>query len=438
MKNLLLNTILLGLFLIAGMKLQAQPPVKFNYQGIARAADGNPLVNQALGFRISIIDGSAAGTVQFVETHTATTNSSGLYTLTIGAGTAVTGTIMSPTWPGTGTFIKVEIDPAGGAAYVDAGTTELKYVPYSIMSNFSVAADQARRLTLFGSADNVLTHNGTGWTAAPGPWVKTGTVLSMNNAGLGVNQVYVGSSAGSPSSFMDVVDGTAGRSTLTANQINTTGTAFQAAVKGVNFATDANGYGVYGLHNGTGSGVYGESNTTSAGGIGVKGTCSGSGAGVLGSAAAGTAGNGVYGSADQGSGVFGGANSGTGVDGTSTSAAGVRGRGNTGVWAEANTTANAVALRVDGHVKAVGTNKFAYRTGETTVAVGEFTLTHGNQAATDIIMVTPVHTSNSLTGFPGYYLHWNSTAWKIYNASDDGTPLLFPIGTSFNVIVIRL
>lgn len=480
MKKLLLNTILLGLFLIAGMKLQAQPPVKFNYQGIARAADGNPLVNQALGFRISIIDGSAAGTVQFVETHTATTNSSGLYTLTIGAGTAVTGTIMSPTWPGTGTFIKVEIDPAGGAAYVDAGTTELKYVPYSIMSNFSVAADQARRLTLFGSADNVLTHNGTGWTAAPGPWVKTGTVLSMNNAGLGVNQVYVGSSAGSPSSFMDVVDGTAGRSTLTANQINTTGTAFQAAVKGVNFATDANGYGVYGLHNGTGSGVYGESNTTSAGGIGVRGYCRGAGAGVLASADASAAGNGVYATAGSGNGVLSSSLSGSGVRGTSSSGAGVMGlstssdgvvgvssaangvkgtattgtgvsgeasttglgvygSGKIGVWAQANEAqAPAIALQVTGAVKATGSNKFAYRTGETTVAVGEFTLSHGNQAATDIIMVTPVHTDNTRTAFPGYFLNWSGTAWKIYNASDDGTPLLFPSGTSFNVIVIRL
>lgn len=429
MKNLLLNTILLGLFLMTGKALQAQPPVKFNYQGIARAADGSPLANQALGLRISILDGTATGTVQFVETHTATTNGYGLYTVAIGGGTAVTGTIMSPTWPGPAVFIKVEIDPAGGAAYQDAGTSELKYVPYAIQSLFSTAADQARRLTLFGSANNVLTHDGTSWTAAKSPWIKSGSTLYMDKTDLGVSQIGIGLTPPSlPNNFIDIRDNTTGRSILCAYQENNSGTAQEAAIKGWNQATDANGYGVFGRHNGTGVGVYGESNTSSAGGIGVKGYCIGAGAGVVGEAAPGSG----------GTGVIGGATGGTGVQGNSNSAAGVRGVGNTGVWAEANTTANAVALRVDGHVKAVGTNKFAYRTGETTVAVGEFTLTHGNQAATDIIMVTPVHTSNSLTGFPGYYLHWNSTAWKIYNASDDGTPLLFPIGTSFNVIVIRL
>ncbi len=44
MKNQILKTILLGIFLINGLLLTAQPPVKFNYQGIARAADGSPIL----------------------------------------------------------------------------------------------------------------------------------------------------------------------------------------------------------------------------------------------------------------------------------------------------------------------------------------------------------------------------------------------------------
>lgn len=477
MKNQQIKAFIITLLIFICIVVKAQPPVKFNYQGIARAADGNPLANQALGLRISIMDGSATGTVQFVETHTATTNAYGLYTLTIGGGTAVTGTIMSPSWLGTGTFIKVEIDPAGGAAYQDAGTSELKYVPYSIFSNTSGAADQARRLTLAGNATNILTHDGTNWTSAPSPWTKEGTVLSMNNVGLGVNQVYIGTQVGSSSSFMTAVDGTAGRTTFSANQTNTTGTAFEAALKGFNWATDANGYGVYGRHMGMGVGVYGESNST--GGIGVKGVSHGNGAGVVGDAAGSlfgnailgyaTGGNAVQGNSQSGAAVVGNSNSGTGVIGrsttgngvvgevtttngvkgtattgtgvsgeASTTGLGVYGSGKIGVWAQANEAqAPAIALQVTGAVKATGSNKFAYRTGVTTAAVGEFTLSHSNQAASDIIILTPVHTNEFQTTFPGYFLYWNGVTWKIYNASDDGVPATFPAGTSFNVIVIR-
>lgn len=450
MRNLLLNTILLGLFLIAGMILQAQPPVKFNYQGIARAADGSPIVNQALGIRISILDGSASGTVQFVETHTATTNAYGLYTLSIGGGTAVTGTIMSPTWSGTGTFIKVEIDPAGGAAYVDAGTSELKYVPFSIMSNFSVAADQARRLTLFGAANNVLTHDGTNWTATPGlinPNGARSTVLNANknqlvvgDPTLSVGNDYVAINA-KIDSAPDLVMGYRGMVVANANN---TKVGNNSAIVAVNNGTSGHGLYTYAANN---SAIFAESNSGStigtvnrtAVGIGLLSYAHGtSGKAVVGIASSG--GIGVEGTSTTSNGVAGTATTGTGVSGeASTTGLGVYGSGKIGVWAQANEAqAPAIALQVTGAVKATGSNKFAYRTSVSTVAVGEFTLSHSNQASTDIIMVTPVHTSNSLTGFPGYFLHWTSSEWKIYNASDDGTPILFPVGTSFNVIVIKI
>jgi hypothetical protein len=450
MKNLLLNTILLGLFLIAGMKLQAQPPVKFNYQGIARAADGNPLVNQALGFRISIIDGSAAGTVQFVETHTATTNSSGLYTLTIGAGTAVTGTIMSPTWPGTGTFIKVEIDPAGGAAYVDAGTTELKYVPYSIMSNFSVAADQARRLTLFGSANNVLTHDGTNWTAAPGLINTNGARSTVLNPIK--NQLVVGdptlSSANDYVAINTKIDSASNlilgyRGMIVANA-NNTKVGNNAAIVAFNGGTSGLGLYTFALND---PAIFAESNSGStintvnrtANGYGLISYAHGvSGTAIFGAAT--TGGTGVEGTSTTSNGVSGKATTGTGVSGeASTTGLGVYGSGKIGVWAQANEAqAPAIALQVTGQIKATGSNKFAYRTSVTTAVVAELTLSHSNQASTDIIMVTPVTTNNTLTGFPGYILNWSGSEWKIYNVSDDGIPSAFPIGTSFNVIVIRI
>ena len=450
MKNLFLNTILLGLFLMTGMALQAQPPVKFNYQGIARSADGSPLANQALGLRISILDGSAAGTVQFVETHTATTNAYGLYTLAIGGGTAVTGTIMSPTWPGPAVFIKVEIDPAGGVAYRDAGTSELKYVPYAIQSLFSTAADQARRLTLFGRANDVLTHDGTSWTATPGLINTNGARSAVLNANK--NQLVVGDPALSSGndyvainakidSAPDLVMGYRGMVVANANN---TKVGNNSAIVAVNNGTSGHGLYTYAANN---SAIFAESNSGStintvnrtANGYGLISYAHGAtGKAIFGVAT--TGGTGVEGTSTTSNGVSGKATTGTGVSGEASSTGlGVYGSGKIGVWAQANETESpAYALQVTGQIKATGSNKFAYRTSVTTVGVAEFTLSHSNQAATDIIMVTPVTTNGTLTGFPGYILHWTGSEWKIYNVSDDGTPSAFPIGTSFNVIVIRL
>lgn len=115
--------------LMMACNLQAQAPEKFNYQGIARSSSGEALANQALGVQISILDGSTA---EYVETHTVTTNGFGLYTLQIGTGTPVSGTMSGVTWSTGNKFIKVGIDPNGGSNYTALGTTELLSVPYAL------------------------------------------------------------------------------------------------------------------------------------------------------------------------------------------------------------------------------------------------------------------------------------------------------------------
>ena len=111
--------------------LQAQAPQKFNYQGIARTGAGVPMVNQALGLKISILDGNTA---QYVEKHTVMTNDIGLYTLQIGGGTVVNGSMAAVTWSTGNKKIKVLIDPNGGTNYTNMGTTELLSVPYALFA----------------------------------------------------------------------------------------------------------------------------------------------------------------------------------------------------------------------------------------------------------------------------------------------------------------
>ena len=77
----------LGLMLLSS-SLQAQTPVPsgINYQAIARNAAGSVFVNQTVSVRISVLQGSATGVVQYSETHSALTNGFGLFNLKIGSG----------------------------------------------------------------------------------------------------------------------------------------------------------------------------------------------------------------------------------------------------------------------------------------------------------------------------------------------------------------
>jgi len=128
MKNKLL---LLSFYLIAAFNLSAQVPNAFSYQGVARNNTGQPLANQAISIRASILNTSATGTIVYEETHTATTNSFGLFTLSIGSGNAITGTFVAIDWSINTKFLKIEMDATGGNNYTLAGTTQLLSVPYA-------------------------------------------------------------------------------------------------------------------------------------------------------------------------------------------------------------------------------------------------------------------------------------------------------------------
>ena len=112
--------------------LFAQTPDQLSYQAVVRDAAGNPVTNQNVGFQISIISGSITGTVEYVETHTASTNLYGIVVLNIGSGLPVTGTFSTIAWGSNSFFIKIEADPTGGISYVDMGTTQLLSVPYAL------------------------------------------------------------------------------------------------------------------------------------------------------------------------------------------------------------------------------------------------------------------------------------------------------------------
>jgi hypothetical protein len=112
--------------------VMAQAPQKMSYQSVIRNASGALVTNQAVGVKISLLQGSATGTAVYVETQSPTTNANGLASFQIGAGTVVSGSFASINWAAGPYFVKTETDPTGGSNYTIAGTTQLLSVAYAL------------------------------------------------------------------------------------------------------------------------------------------------------------------------------------------------------------------------------------------------------------------------------------------------------------------
>lgn len=152
----------------------AQVPQAFNYQAVARDASGNILASQALGMKITIHQGSSSGTVVYEETFSPTTNQFGLFTISIGTGTVVTGTFSSIAWSSGNYWLQVQMDPAGGTTYTDMGTSQLLSVPYSMYAANSGTSGVTGPTGEQGptgpaGSDGVTGPTGTGITGATGP-----------------------------------------------------------------------------------------------------------------------------------------------------------------------------------------------------------------------------------------------------------------------------
>jgi uncharacterized protein (TIGR02145 family) len=122
-------SILIALSLLLSKQASAQAPQKMSYQAVVRTAGSQLVTNKTVGMRISILQGSASGTVAYTENQTPTTNANGLLSVEIGG----TG-FNTIDWTAGTYFIKTEIDPAGGTNYTIIGTSQLLSVPYALFA----------------------------------------------------------------------------------------------------------------------------------------------------------------------------------------------------------------------------------------------------------------------------------------------------------------
>jgi hypothetical protein len=178
MKTICIQLIAVLSFLFS-FQAQSQAPYLFKYQSIARASNGNALLNATIGIRLSIHELSAGGTVIYQETHIATTNEFGLFNLNIGGGNATIGSMSGIDWANGAKFIEVEGDLTGGTNYSSFGTTELLSVPYALYAHSS-GSGAGNGLTSGTQIGNTLFWDGITWRTDDQFLFNNGSKIGIN------------------------------------------------------------------------------------------------------------------------------------------------------------------------------------------------------------------------------------------------------------------
>jgi hypothetical protein len=146
MKNKFMKKLLALLALLFCLQMGfAQAPQKMSYQAVVRNSSNTLVVNSQVGVKITIYyfptERSSARWINvYIESHVATTNQNGLFSIAIGTGTPISGDLSSVNWSTNEYYIKSEIDVSGTPPYTNytiKGSQQLMSVPYAFYANQS-------------------------------------------------------------------------------------------------------------------------------------------------------------------------------------------------------------------------------------------------------------------------------------------------------------
>jgi trimeric autotransporter adhesin len=187
--------IFLTMLCLFWINMVAQTPQKMSYQAVVRNVSGALVTNHAVGIKISILQGSPAGTVVYAETYNPVpvTNANGLVSLEIGNGAPVTGTFGGINWSAGPYYVRVESDTSGGTSYTVTGVSQLLSVPYALyakdVQNNNDAdyspTNEIQTLSLSGSTLGISGGNSVTLPSAGDNWGIQAVVTDASLTGIG-------------------------------------------------------------------------------------------------------------------------------------------------------------------------------------------------------------------------------------------------------------
>ncbi len=261
-----------------------------NYQAVARNASGNLITNQLVGLRLSILSGSATGTVVYSETQAPTTNQFGLFSISVGTGSVVTGTFTGINWATGQYWLKVELDATGGTNYVLMGSSQLLSVPFALYAatSGSGAITGPTGPTGIAGATGATGATGAGTTGSTGATGATGPTGSGSGPTGPTGPTGIAGVTGATGATGATGSGATG-ATGSTGATGPTGTGMgPTGPTGLTGATGANGAtGVTGATGATGAGATGPTGLTGPTGVaGATGATGATGVGTTGATGA--------------------------------------------------------------------------------------------------------------------------------------------------------
>jgi hypothetical protein len=228
----MINKFTLALFFsISFFSVKAQQvPQAINYQAVARTANGLIIPAQNINVRFSVLDATVNGTTVYQETHSATTNNFGLFTLSIGKGTVVTGTFAGINWSSADKFLKVEISTDATNNYQLQGTSQLLSVPYALYAEKTKLLAGNNTINITGG--NTITGN---YQAANNTVLLTGNTIAGNYLAANNTVLLTGNTiAGNyqPGVGINLAGNTISHNMVAGTGINITGNTISSTVVG--------------------------------------------------------------------------------------------------------------------------------------------------------------------------------------------------------------
>ena len=154
----------------------AQAPQGFNYQATVRNSAGALIVNQNVLFKFNIMQNSQTSLPVYSETHQVPTDDLGQVNLTVGQGTATTGTFAGINWGNGNYYLGIELNT--GSGFVAMGTTQLLSVPYALYANSAGSSNTSNMMV-----------SPTVTTAAVSNLTMFKATLTANIANANLNQI---------------------------------------------------------------------------------------------------------------------------------------------------------------------------------------------------------------------------------------------------------